>query len=85
MPWQSPASYLVPAAFSKTKKLGRREYLRARLDGAGRVEVYKSEGSGRISGMAWANGLVELGDDDTAISAGDLVRFIPYESLGLPV
>ncbi|PYG26875.1 bifunctional molybdopterin-guanine dinucleotide biosynthesis adaptor protein MobB/molybdopterin molybdotransferase MoeA [Pelagimonas varians] len=80
--WRVPDYFDVPAAFSKRKKPGRREYLRARMRG-GRVEVFKSEGSGRVSGLSWAEGLVELGDEGREISEGDLVRFYPYGSFGL--
>jgi molybdopterin molybdotransferase len=73
----------VPAAFSKAKKAGRREYLRARLDKAGRAEVFASEGSGRISGLSWAEGLVELPDAAMDIRPGTLVRFLPYDSFGV--
>ncbi|MCP3429905.1 hypothetical protein, partial [Opacimonas viscosa] len=59
--WQEPQGFDLPAAFAKRKKPGRREYLRARVRN-GQVEVFKSEGSGRISGLSWAEGLVELGD-----------------------
>ncbi|MDF1873860.1 molybdopterin-binding protein [Vannielia sp.] len=80
--WLEPEGFAVPAGFAKQKKPGRREYLRARLK-EGRVEVFRSEGSGRISGLAWAGGLVELGDEATDIAPGDLVRFIPYGALGI--
>jgi molybdopterin molybdotransferase len=78
--WRAPQRFTVPAAFSKDKKPGRREFLRARLDAEGRVEVFKSEGSGRISGLAWADGLVELDDGAATIRPGDPVRYIPYAS-----
>ena len=78
--WREPQGFTVPAAFSKTKKPGRREYLRARMNADGAVEVFKSEGSGRISGLAWADGLVEIEDGARMISPGDPVRFIPYAS-----
>ncbi|CUH87760.1 Molybdopterin molybdenumtransferase [Phaeobacter sp. CECT 5382] len=80
--WQSPQGFEVPAGFEKRKKPGRREYLRARMRD-GRVEVFKSEGSGRISGLSWAEGLVELRDSAADISSGDPVRFIPYDSFRL--
>ena len=57
--WAEPMAVSLPAGFSKTKKAGRREYLRARIAGDGRVGVFGSEGSGRISGLSWAEGLVE--------------------------
>lgn len=76
-------SFQVPAAFEKLKKAGRREYLRARLDDDGNVEVFKSEGSGRISGLSWSDGLVELPDEAMTISKGDMVTYIPYASFGI--
>ena len=82
MGWAEPQGFEVPAAFEKRKKPGRREYLRARVRG-GQVEVFASEGSGRISGLSWAEGLVELGDGAREIRRGDPVRFIPYGSFGL--
>jgi molybdopterin molybdotransferase len=80
--WISPEGFDVPAAFTKRKKPGRREYLRARLRN-GKAEVFASEGSGRVSGLSWAEGLVEIGDEAADIAEGDLVRFIPYGSFGL--
>lgn len=76
--WQEPQGFMVPAAFSKSKKPGRREYLRARIDEDGAAEVFRSEGSGRISGLAWADGLVEIGDGALEIKIGDMVRYLPY-------
>ncbi|MGR3760486.1 molybdopterin-binding protein [Roseobacteraceae bacterium NS-SX3] len=80
--WREPQGFLVPAAFEKRKKPGRREYLRARIR-EGRAEVFRSEGSGRISGLSWAEGLVELGDGAAEIKPGDPVRFLPYGSFAM--
>lgn len=80
--WSEPLGFEVPAAFEKRKKPGRREYLRARIR-EGRAEVFKSEGSGRISGLSWAEGLVEIGDGARDIRPGDSVRFLPFGSFGL--
>lgn len=81
--WTSPLAMTVPAAFSKSKKPGRREYLRARLTSEGAAEVFRSEGSGRISGLSWAEGLVELPDEAIDVSPGTPVRFLPYAGFGL--
>ncbi len=81
--WRLPRGFLVPAAFAKTKKPGRREYLRARLTSEGTVESFKSEGSGRISGLAWADGLVELEDGARTVRPGDMVRYLPFSGFGL--
>lgn len=78
--WKEPCGFMIPAAFSKDKKPGRREYLRARIDAEGRAEVFRSEGSGRISGLAWAEGLVEIGDGAETIRPGKLVRYLPFAS-----
>ncbi|MEM9221251.1 MAG: gephyrin-like molybdotransferase Glp [Pseudomonadota bacterium] len=70
---------MVPAAFEKRKKAGRREFLRARLNGAGEAEVFRSEGSGRISGLTWSDGLVELPDGAVDVRPGTPVRYIAYD------
>ncbi|QBF33531.1 gephyrin-like molybdotransferase Glp [Thalassococcus sp. S3] len=80
--WTTPQGFDLPAAFEKRKKPGRREYLRARLRG-GQVEVFASEGSGRISGLSWAEGLVEIEDGARHVQPGDPVRYIPFSSFGL--
>lgn len=81
--WPEPRGFPVPAAFEKRKKPGRREFLRARLDAAGRAEVFHSEGSGLIGGLTWADGLVDLPDGALEIAPGDPVRYIPFASFGL--
>ena len=79
--WSVPQGYRLPAAFSKSKKEGRTEYLRARVTD-GRVEVFASEGSGRVSGLSWATGLVALPDAAAQIAPGDPVTFIPFADFG---
>lgn len=80
--WKEPQALTVPAAFAKAKKPGRREYLRARLR-HGKAEVFQSEGSGRISGLSWAEGLVELPDGEMDVTEGTLVTYYPYSAFGL--
>jgi len=81
--WETPQGFDVKAEFTKDKKPGRREYLRARLNDQGRAEVYPSEGSGRISSLSWADGLVELADEAAQIQPGSLVKYYPFGSFGL--
>ncbi|WP_232897254.1 molybdopterin-binding protein [Pontibaca salina] len=82
MGWVEPQGFEVPAAFEKRKKQGRREYLRARVRD-GQVEPFASEGSGRISGLSWAEGLVELPDGALHVRPGDPVRYIPWAGFGI--
>ncbi|MEE2762681.1 MAG: molybdopterin-binding protein [Pseudomonadota bacterium] len=80
--WFEPQAYELPANFAKNKKPGRSEMLRARVRD-GQVEVFGSEGSGRVTGLAWSDGLVELDESARQIEPGTPVRFIPYGSFGL--
>ncbi|MDT8343607.1 MAG: molybdopterin-binding protein [Thermohalobaculum sp.] len=81
--WAEPEGVMLPAAFDKRKKPGRREYLRARLDADGRVEVFRSEGSGLIGGLSWATGLCELPDGALDVVPGTPVRFLPFAAFGI--
>ena len=78
--WPETAGFDVPAAFAKSKKPGRAEFPRARIRD-GRAELFASEGSGRVSGLSWAEGLVHLGPEAREIAPGDPVRFIPFAGL----
>jgi molybdopterin molybdotransferase len=81
--WPVPRGFDVPAAFEKNKKPGRREYLRARLTAQGAAEIFRSEGSGLVGGLSWADGLVELPDGAAEIRPGMAVRYLPWTSFGL--
>ncbi len=80
--WREPAPLTVPAGFAKRKKAGRREVLRARLRN-GTAEVFRSEGSGLVSGLSWAEGFVMLPDGAVTIHPGDPVAYVPFAELGL--
>ncbi|RME15321.1 MAG: bifunctional molybdopterin-guanine dinucleotide biosynthesis protein MobB/molybdopterin molybdotransferase MoeA, partial [Alphaproteobacteria bacterium] len=81
--WLEPIGFTVPAAFSLAKRKGRREFLRARLDTEGRAELFRSDSSGMISSLAWAEGLVEISEDAQEIAPGDQVSFLPLSGFGL--
>ncbi len=85
--WPEPRAFLVPAGFVMKKKPGRREYLRARLvrgaDGRLWAEKILREGSGILTSLAEADGLVELTEDSTGVGHGDLVEFVPFTEFGL--
>jgi len=80
--WSAPEGMMLEAAFEKKKKPGREEYLRARRNGE-TVEVFASEGSGRVSGLSWSDGLVALDHDRGPVSKGDRVRYIPFSEFGI--
>jgi molybdopterin molybdotransferase len=74
----------VRVGFAYRKKAGRREYVRVRLvAGAGGVtaEKYAVEGAGVITSLTRTHGLIELGEDATSLSPGDMAPFIDYAAL----
>jgi len=85
--WPEPRRFTLPAAFEfKNRKLGRREFWRASLiEGpAGLMaEKFARDGSGLISGLRVADGLIEVGEDVPAVSHGDAIAFIPFSEFGI--
>lgn len=76
-----PHLFTVTAAFTHSKKSGRREWVRCRLEagegGAWLAVKYPSGGAGVLSSMVFSDGLVELGEDQTDVGEGDQVQFLP--------
>ncbi len=86
-PWREPRRWALPAAFEVAKrKTGRREFWRGRLiEANGRVSVEKfaRDGSGLISGLRFADGLIDVPEDVIAVRKGDPMQFIPYTEFGI--
>lgn len=86
--WIEPRRIVLAADFEiAAKKPDRREFLRGVLveDAAGirRVGRYPRDGSGLISSLREADGLIEIPEDVTAVAPGDPVRFLPFTEAGL--
>lgn len=86
--WPEPVSFPLHASFAQKKKVGRREFWRARLkrETSGRLAVAKfaRDGSGLISSMREADGLIEVAENVSEVREGDMVDFIPFTEFGLP-
>ena len=82
-----PLRLRVTADFSFRCKPGRREWLRVRLrNDATRgplASLYRSNSSGALSSLSWAEGLVELPEDCSGIALGDTVDYLPFSSLAV--
>lgn len=86
--WPEPARYPLKAAFSvPKKKTGRREFWRGFLtpgpDGTLAAGKFARDGSGLITGLRAADGLIEVAEDVTHVSEGDTVSFIPFSEFGI--
>jgi len=76
----APESLAVNAHFDWPKADKRREFLRARLDSAGGLELFDNQSSGVLTSAVWGDGLVDNPAGQT-IARGDTVRFIPFSAL----
>jgi molybdopterin molybdotransferase len=85
--WSEPRRYPLPAAFSFRKQPGRSEYLRGRVtagfDGSPRATRVEREGSGILTSMVEADGLIEIVDEVVSVREGDPVPFLSFAELGL--
>lgn len=85
--WFEPVRYSLPAAFTfDGRKPGRREYWRGILttyQGRLAVEKFDRDGSGLISGLRAADGLIEIPEAHGDVQAGDAVAFIPFSAYGI--
>jgi len=81
--WPELLRFPVTLTNPAKKRAGRTEYLRGRYIGAGKVEKFRSEGSGLISGLRWSDGLIELSHNRDRVDAGETVDYIPYSAFGL--
>lgn len=85
--WREPRRFPLPAAFDYAgRKTGRREFWRGILiDGPDGVAVDKfaRDGSGLITGLRQADGLIEIAEENTGVKRGDRVDFIPFSEFGI--
>jgi len=85
--WSPPQRYSLPAGFDiAAKKTGRREFLRGWLENTADGPVvmkYPRDGSGLISGLTKATGLIELKEERREVKKGEKVNFIPFSEFGI--
>lgn len=86
-PWPEPRRFMLPACFEIAKrKPNRREFWRGTLlqtpDGMV-VDKYPKDGSGLISSLRLANGLIDMPEDVPSVKNGDTVAFIPFSEFGI--
>jgi molybdopterin molybdotransferase len=75
-----PAAVTVRADFDWPKPDRRREFLRARFNAAGGLDLFPNQSSGVLTSAVWADGLID-NPGGQAIARGDSVRLLLLSSL----
>ncbi len=76
----APQAMTLRADFDWPRPDRRREFLRARMNAQGGVELFPNQGAAALGSTTWANGLVDI-PAGTAVARGEAVRFLPYGDL----
>ncbi len=75
-----PRAYAMRADFDWPKADRRNEFLRARVNEQGGLELFANQGSGVLTSTVWGDGLID-NPPGHAIARGEMVRFIPFTEL----
>ena len=85
--WREPRRFKLPATFSvSNRKLGRREFWRGitvDTEEGLKLEKFKRDGSGLISGLRAADGLIDIPEALPGVEPGQLLDFIPFSEFGI--
>jgi molybdopterin molybdotransferase len=76
----TPKRFKLRADFDWKKPDRRREFLRARINAAGGLELFPNQSSGVLTSAVWGDGLVD-NPAGQPIAMGDTVDFIPMNEL----
>ncbi|WP_429526905.1 molybdopterin molybdotransferase MoeA [Paraburkholderia youngii] len=76
----APRALSLRADFTQGKADRRNEFLRARVNAAGGLELFANQSSAVLTSTVWGDGLID-NPPNHAISAGETVRFIPFSEL----
>lgn len=75
-----PRAYALRADFSWPRADRRQEFLRARLNETGGLDLFANQSSGVLSSAVWGDGLVD-NPSGRSIAPGDTVCFLPFSEL----
>jgi molybdopterin molybdotransferase len=76
----TPRALSLRADFAQSKADRRNEFLRARVNPAGGLDLFPNQSSAVLTSTVWGDGLID-NPPNHAISAGETVRFIPFSEL----
>lgn len=81
-----PLQIKLASGFEHKKRIGRAEYLRAKIVNDGKdtvIKLHGRKGAGVISSLTGADGIVEIPVEDKTVNKGDLLTFFPFGHRGL--
>jgi len=78
--YAEPSGLALRADFDWPRPDARREFLRARRNADGGLELFANQSSGVLTSAVWAEGLID-NPAGRAIARGDPVRFLPFAEL----
>ena len=73
----APQPYLIQADFVFPQPDKRREFLRAKRNAQGKLDLFPNQSSGVLTSVVWGDGVVD-NPSLQAIQRGDWVRFFPF-------
>ena len=75
-----PKSFAMRADFEQAKADRRNEFLRARINDKGGLDLFPNQSSGVLTSTVWGDGLID-NPVGNKIMQDDIVRFIPFNEL----
>ena len=81
-----PLEIKLRSGFEHTKRVGRAEYLRAKIVNDGKdtiIKLHGRKGAGVISSLTGADGIVEIPMECKRVNIGELLTFFPFDHRGL--
>lgn len=76
----APKAYAMRADFDLAKGDRRNEFLRAKINAEGGLDLFANQSSGVLTSTVWGDGLIDNPPGKT-IAKGDVVRFISFSDL----
>ena len=76
----APKTFEMRADFAWPKPDKRNEFLRAKINGRGGLDLFPNQGSAVLTSTAWGDGLID-NPPEHVIAPGEVVRFMPFNEL----
>lgn len=76
----APRRLELVADFDLPRPDRRREFLRARINDSGRLELFRNQSSGVLTSTVWGDGLID-NPPENPIVRGQVVRFLSFDGL----